>query len=931
MTSRGRRTLLLLAPALAGTWLWWTLARDPESAFLTERGSARWIVHAMPPRIEPRPAVPLDATFEREFALAAVAADAALALRASGRFELAINGRDVPLPPRDPRRWKRPREIDVADWLRAGRNRISVTVRNDRGPPALWLRLRSGATRLRTDASWRSSLMGSTQRPVRLASAALDATRIDPEVRAGAPLTALRARAPTLISAALLSALGIAGLGALAGWLRRRRGDADRILVTLGFGSIVALQALLYWNDAPSLAPSDGFDALGHLEYVQLVLDRGALPRPDEGWSTFHPPLYYALSALVLKLAGTTTRDDAGLFALRIQNLTLAVGHLLLLLGSIRLALAARPRAQLVAALLAGFLPMHLYLFQFVGNEGLAAMLCSASIFLGLRLLRAPRPSMAGCAVLGAVLGAALLTRLSTGIAALVLVTALAGRLAADGRGADGSWRGVGVALLVCLAVCGWHYARLAWWVGSPLAGNWDPRVFSPWWQDPGYLTAAYYTRFGGALSQPLWSGLSSFADGIYSTLWGDGLASGHASLLTSPPWRRELHDAGLLLAIVPSAAIAVGALLATRRFARRPDAVGFAVVGLAAAAACALGLWPLRHPIYSVVKAFFGLPAVLSLCVFGALGFEWMGRRSATVRGLLHVGLLVWAAVAYATFWIPRGDADVDARLALLDARAGRLEAAEARLRVHGASERGSAVARLAAAELAHRRGRDAEAIAGLRALVAQPEAPDRARLELALLLERQGEHEPAIDVLQQLLERRPDAADAHEALGRLLRARDLALPAIAHFREALGATPERAGLHYDLGEALASIGRDDDALRHLRYAARLAPEDPDVLNGLAWLLATHTEAKLRDPAEAVRQAERAAALTAHRDGAILDTLATAYAAEGRFERAVETARQALALCTDEDVGAIRARLSLFLDERPYRAPSSRRNAASR
>jgi hypothetical protein len=66
-------------------------------------------------------------------------------------------------------------------------------------------------------------------------------------------------------------------------------------------------------------------------------------------------------------------------------------------------------------------------------------------------------------------------------------------------------------------------------------------------------------------------------------------------------------------------------------------------------------------------------------------------------------------------------------------------------------------------------------------------------------------------------------------------------------------------------------------------------------VANNLAWLLATHPDAALRDGAEAVVLGERSALLTNNAAEA-LDTLAAAYAEAGRSDSAIATAQRALA-----------------------------------
>ena len=66
---------------------------------------------------------------------------------------------------------------------------------------------------------------------------------------------------------------------------------------------------------------------------------------------------------------------------------------------------------------------------------------------------------------------------------------------------------------------------------GTPLLINGGLLSGFTWWQDPGYHTTPDYLRFGRSLMNPLFSGFAGFADGIYSTLWGDGLCGGFFEL----------------------------------------------------------------------------------------------------------------------------------------------------------------------------------------------------------------------------------------------------------------------------------------------------------------------------------------------------------------------------------------------------------------
>jgi tetratricopeptide (TPR) repeat protein len=77
------------------------------------------------------------------------------------------------------------------------------------------------------------------------------------------------------------------------------------------------------------------------------------------------------------------------------------------------------------------------------------------------------------------------------------------------------------------------------------------------------------------------------------------------------------------------------------------------------------------------------------------------------------------------------------------------------------------------------------------------------------------------------------------------------------------------------------------------------LQPDQPQVLNNLAWLLATCEDERLRDPPRALELALRAAQL--EESAFILDTLAECYFVNGEFAQARETGKRALALATGD------------------------------
>ena len=148
----------------------------------------------------------------------------------------------------------------------------------------------------------------------------------------------------------------------------------------------------------------------------------------------------------------------------------------------------------------------------------------------------------------------------------------------------------------------------------------------------------------------------------------------------------------------------------------------------------------------------------------------------------------------------------------------------------------------------------------------------------------------------------------------------------AIAHLQQALEIKPDYAEAHNNLGMALAGQGKIAEAVVQWREAVRLQPNQIAFVNHLAWVLATCPEASVRNGAEAVELAQRAVQLSDGREPAVLGTLAAAYAEAGRFPEAVQTARKALELATQQNKQALaeslKAKIPLYEAGTAFREP---------
>ena len=218
-------------------------------------------------------------------------------------------------------------------------------------------------------------------------------------------------------------------------------------------------------------------------------------------------------------------------------------------------------------------------------------------------------------------------------------------------------------------------------------------------------------------------------------------------------------------------------------------------------------------------------------------------------------------------------------------------------------------------------------DAISHLRqALRAKPDYTE-AMTNLGFVQSSQGKYDEALAHFRRVLELRPRYPKAHHNLGGVLALQGRLDEAIGYYRRAVELEPDFADGHYNLANVLAAVGRWDEALQHYRRAAQLEPDWPKPLRGMAWAFATHPDPQVRDAAQAIQLAERAAALTEYRDAAVLDALAASYASAGQFDRAVETARRGLSLPSaaeaDPLAREIRSRLELYQQGKPYRQPA--------
>jgi tetratricopeptide (TPR) repeat protein len=377
-------------------------------------------------------------------------------------------------------------------------------------------------------------------------------------------------------------------------------------------------------------------------------------------------------------------------------------------------------------------------------------------------------------------------------------------------------------------------------------------------------------------------------------------------------------------LALLPTLAVLVGGIFASIEFVRQASAKSFMLLAISCLVLWAMVYMSLTAPYYSLVKAFFGLSALVPFCAFGALGLDFLTRRSAVLRGLVCIGLGLWAVNSYACFWISRtsGPSTIEQACALI--RQGRFVDATKLLEQRLRSEPGNTDLQFSLAFFLTTTGRVDEG-ARLAATMVN-EHPDDCRGHHVLALAAAYRHETVkvLDETRQVIALAPGYDPSWKDLARLLVDPENPDATISLTRQALAAARFSPELHLSLGSALEFKGQDAEAEAQIRYACLLNPQTVDTLAELAWRLATDSSQSRRNGTVAVRLAEQACAVYTPHQTIHIVILAAAYAEASRYPDAIKTAERAhaSALAAGDATGAALTKqlIALFNTGQPYR-----------
>jgi tetratricopeptide (TPR) repeat protein len=202
-----------------------------------------------------------------------------------------------------------------------------------------------------------------------------------------------------------------------------------------------------------------------------------------------------------------------------------------------------------------------------------------------------------------------------------------------------------------------------------------------------------------------------------------------------------------------------------------------------------------------------------------------------------------------------------------------------------------------------------------------------DVALNNLGIIFLDKGQLDEAISKLQAAIDLRPENGPALDNLAKALLRKGRLPEAMVHYRKFLEIEPGNVEARNTLGTALIQQGRVSEAIAQWQEVLAIEADNGNAASNLAWVFATCPDDSIRDGARAVELAEKAMRLSGGKIPMVFRVLAAAYAENGRFSDAIDTAQRGGDLANRAGNPALASELesniALYQSGKPLRDPS--------
>ena len=193
----------------------------------------------------------------------------------------------------------------------------------------------------------------------------------------------------------------------------------------------------------------------------------------------------------------------------------------------------------------------------------------------------------------------------------------------------------------------------------------------------------------------------------------------------------------------------------------------------------------------------------------------------------------------------------------------------------------------------------------------------------QLAQIHAARRDWKAGVETLEVAVKHAPQDFEVHHLLAQLYARLGDAAAATRHYEAALELNPQHALANFGLAALHDARGDAARAIPLYRRGLSAQPSNRLAVNNLAWILATHPDGSVRDPAEAKRLAEKLNEATGDQLPHVLDTLAAAEAAAGNYQVAVRLVERAIELVESASnqplSDDLSERLTIYKSEQPF------------
>ncbi|HHZ93133.1 TPA: hypothetical protein EYN65_22065 [Candidatus Poribacteria bacterium] len=594
----------------------------------------KWITHPNPPIDFQQSSTCPNVIFYRDFQLDEIPEKEKIRVTAMRSFWIRVNNEPIPFDP--PNSWKSSIHINLVPYLQSGQNTIRIQVGGPKNPPAL---LVEGRRLLRSGENWQVALKPDLS-DLSAASIALQ----DEHYLNSNPNPI---RQSTFFVFYLIGFLAYSVLGVVVLFIRPNETKFDQdtnLWKKHGFCFLLFLIAVIIQlhNVSTYAHTRSHFDWQGHVDYIQHIATHWKIPIATDGWEMFQPPLYYLISAVILKTSGGSLK------AVQIFTTLTGLGNLLFSWFLLCQVFPTQTRKRNLGFSVIAMLPMGFYMNSMVSNEIFSGSVISGTIVLSTYLLfKKGLTSYKASILIGLASGLGLLSKYTALFVLLSLLLLLGLRFITR----QITWKRIVTVICTVSLTCGWLYGRNIVRFGDPFIGNWDEASGFHYEQSPGYRNVQFYTQFGSVFYHlPVRSRWVSFWDGKYGSMWTDT----HGTFLNlSNPTTQLLGSLSLWLALLPTLAIVFGFGYAIKFLIRHEwNHPYFVMVTTSVLTILSLVSFTMEIPTYSTIKAFFFLSMIPIIGVFAALGLERLCLNLGKLRWIVYIHLGTFYGIVSYLFW---------------------------------------------------------------------------------------------------------------------------------------------------------------------------------------------------------------------------------------------------------------------------------------